>query len=82
MRKSAEWYDEKQFGVGARFLREVINALERVEANPLHYEVRYFRQFRFARVTDFPFLIVFKIKAKSIIVHAVFHTSRNPRRFI
>lgn len=82
MAKSASWYDERLPGLGNRFLTEVISALQRVEANPLHYEIRYSKQFRFARVADFPFLVVFKIKKQMIVVHAVFHTSRNPRRFI
>ena len=82
MRKSAEWYNEQQAGVGERFLTRVIGMFKLIEANPLHYEQKFSGKFRFARFTDFPYLIVFKVKKQIVIVNAVFHTSRNPGKFV
>jgi len=82
MQKSAAWYDERQSGLGNRFLLEVTRTLRLVEANPLHYEERFSKKFRFAVVKVFPFVIVYKIKDKTVVVNSVFHTSRNPRRFV
>ncbi|WP_295794744.1 type II toxin-antitoxin system RelE/ParE family toxin [Mucilaginibacter sp.] len=62
MQKSADWYNEQQDGVGERFLLEVIGTLRRIEANPLHYEAKFSKNFRFAGVNYFPYLVVFKIK--------------------
>lgn len=82
MRSSADWYNEQQDGLGGRFLTEVINTFRRIEAAPLHYEEKFSKKFRFANVDHFPYLVVFKIKKKIVVVNAVFHTSRNPKRFV
>jgi plasmid stabilization system protein ParE len=82
MQKSANWYDERQPGVGDRFLSEVVNTFRLIETNPLHYQERFLKKFRFAVVHGFPFVVVFKIKKQLVVVNSVFHTSRNPKRFI
>jgi len=82
MQKSAIWYDEQQQGLGNKFILEVVRSFRLIEANPLHYEEKFSKKFRFANVNIFPFVIVFKIKGKEVIVNAVFHTSRNPKRFV
>jgi len=82
MQKSADWYNEQQAGVGDRFLREVISTFRLIETNPLHYQERFSKRFRFAHLNIFPFVVVFKVKKQSVIVNAVFHTSRNPKRFV
>ena len=82
MQNSADWYNDKQDGLGLRFLLEIIRTLRLVEANPLQYEEKYSRNFRFAKVNTFPFVIVFKVKEQFLIISAVFHTSRNPKKFI
>lgn len=82
MRRAADWYNKQQSGVGDRFLAEVVRTFRLIEAGPLHYEEKYSKKFRFARVNDFPYLIVFKVKKELVVVNAVFHTSRNPKNFI
>jgi toxin ParE1/3/4 len=72
----------KQTGVGERFLLEVIATFSLIEASPLHYEEKFSKKFRFAKVNDFPFVVVFKIKKQMVVVNSVFHTSRNPKRFV
>lgn len=82
MQKSAEWYEEQQAGLGDRFLLKVISTFRSIENNPLHYQERFSKKFRLAKVHDFPFVIVFKIKKQLVVVNSVFHTSRNPKRFV
>jgi len=82
MQKSANWYDKHQSGLGDRFLSEVISTFRFIETNPLHYQERFSKKFRFAKVHDFPFVVVFKIKKALVVVNSVFHTSRNPKRFV
>ena len=82
MQTSADWYNEQQAGIGERFLIEVINTFWLIENGSLHYEEKFSKKFRFAKVNDFPYLIVFKIKKQSVIINAVFHTSRNPKKFV
>jgi len=82
MQKSADWYNEQQSGLGKRFLLAVVDTFNLIEANPLHYEEKFSKQFRFARVAVFPFVVVFKIKEDRVVINAVFHTSRNPKKFV
>lgn len=82
MQKSADWYNEKQEGLGERFLSEVIRTLRLTETKPLHYEQKFSKKFKFARVNDFPFVVIFKIKGSLVVINSVFHTSRNPKKFI
>jgi hypothetical protein len=82
MQKSFEWYNEQQSGLGERFLLEVIATFRLIEAAPLHYEEKFSKKFRFARTGVFPYVIVFKIKKQLVVVNSIFHTSRNPKRFI
>ena len=82
MKKSADWYNEQQTGVGERFLLHVVSTFRLIEANPLHYEEKFSKKFRFAKVADFPFVVVFKVKKQLVIVNSVFHTSRNPKKFV
>lgn len=82
MQKTANWYDEQQPGVGDRFLREVISTFRLIEAEPLHYQERFSKKFRYANVHVFPFVVVFKIKKELVVINSVFHTSRNPKRFV
>jgi plasmid stabilization system protein ParE len=80
MQKSADWYNEQQSGLWERFLLHVIETFKLIEVNPLHYEEKFSREFRFARVAVFPYVIVFKIKKHLVVINAVFHTSRNPKK--
>lgn len=82
MQKSADWYNEQQSDLGDRFLLSVVDTLRLIEANPLHYEEKYSKKFRFAQVAIFPFVVVFKIKKQLVVVNAIFHTSRNPKKFV
>ena len=80
MQKSFDWYNDQQEGLGERFLLQTVRAFRLIEANPLHYQERFLKKFRFAMVEDFPFVIVFKIKGRTIVVNSVFHTSRDPKK--
>ncbi|RFZ95353.1 type II toxin-antitoxin system RelE/ParE family toxin [Mucilaginibacter conchicola] len=81
IRDAHDWYEERQQGLGKRFQKTVFSKLDLIQQNPLLYQVRFSEVFRFAKTDIFPFLIVFEIVDQSIIVNAVFHTSRNPNAF-
>lgn len=78
---AVEWYNEKQQGLGDRFWSFTVKALRKLESNPFLYEERFSNDFRFTRITDFPYMIVYKVKGQIVIVNAVFHTSRNNKDF-
>lgn len=81
MQKATGWYSKQQEGLGERFLSEVIKTFGLTEANPLHYEEKFAKKFRFAPVHNFPYLVIFKIRGNLVVISAVFHTSRNPKQF-
>jgi toxin ParE1/3/4 len=75
------WYEGQREGLGDLFEIAVYNKLDKICRNPLHYKVTY-KKYHEALVEKFPFLIVYTIdeKAKEILVFAIFHTSRNPKK--
>jgi plasmid stabilization system protein ParE len=75
------WYEEQQEGLGKSFRNKFYNKLQRVCNNPLHYKASS-KKYHEALVNTFPFQIVYAIDEIEdlIIVIAVFHTSRNPKK--
>jgi plasmid stabilization system protein ParE len=79
--KAFLWYEEQQEGLGKLFRTKLNNKLDLICNNPLHYKTAY-KKYHEALVDTFPFLIVYVINEKEslVIVMAVFHTSRNPKK--
>jgi len=74
-----EWYEEQQVGLGERFLQELEGSFKRIEKWPTSY-AKIKSNFRQVILTTFPYVIVFEIIDKDVVVYAVFHTSRSPRK--
>jgi len=74
-----EWYDEQQAGLGDLFLDELESHYDRLEEFPLAYS-KIKKNFRQAVLHKFPYVIVFEIIKKDVVIYSVFHTSRNPRK--
>ena len=83
LQESIDWYNEKQMGLGARFLNEVKKQLNYIKRNPRAIVIRY-DNIRCSKVKTFPYLIHFTIEEdiKTIKVIAVFNTNRNPSTWI
>lgn len=80
LNETAIWYETQQEKLGLRFIDTTLKHLEHVRLNPKHYEKKH-KEYREALVPDFPFVIVYRIEKEkhSVIVVAIFHTSRNPK---
>lgn len=76
-----EWYEERQQGLGDRFVLEIIRRSRLIEQNPERYPTR-FRPYKETPVPIFPFLIIYRINKKKKLVRivSVFHTSLNPKK--
>jgi plasmid stabilization system protein ParE len=72
------WYEKKQPQLGENFKNQVVLILNRIEENPLIFQVKY-SKIRVAFINKFPYGIHFIIENEKIIVLAVFHTSINPK---
>ena len=76
-----EWYQSKGDGLGERFLAELESVLHRVAKQPARIHVLR-RDTRRALLSRFPYSVLFRELADRILVVAVFHARRDPRRVI
>lgn len=79
--KTWEWYEDRQQGLGDRFINEIMRRVLLIEQNPYRYPNRY-KSYKETPVPVFPFLIIYRINKRKRLVGivSVFHTSINPRR--
>ena len=80
--KVAEWYEEKQRGLGKRFMQEVRSKVSYIRSKPKATAIRY-DETRCAVLDVFPFMIHFIVDdaLKLVVVSAVFHTSLSPDKW-
>ncbi len=73
------WYEDKQSGLGDRFLNEVYKRIEAIEQHPERYAERK-KRFHETKIKTFPYLIIYRIEKEDefVIIASIFHTSRNP----
>jgi len=83
IQQSYDWYEEQSTGLGSRFINEVDDYLALISENPFQFAVQFSEKYRFALLKHFPFRIVYRIDEMRnyVYVSAVFHTSRDPKRF-
>jgi len=73
-----DWYELQKNGLGEEFLLELDGIYHKLQTQPEYYG-KIKKNFRQAALKRFPFVIVFEIIKKEVVVFAVFHTSRNPK---
>ncbi len=74
-----DWYNNKQKGLGRKFLTEVKSSFSKLKVNPF-FQIRY-DNVRCYPMPKFPFMIHFTIdeSAKFVLIKAIFNTSRYPK---
>jgi len=77
---AAIWYEQQRNGLGNDFLDEVQNALRKMSENPYLYPIVH-RNTRRTLIRRFPFAIYYLIEQDSLVVIAVMHGSRHPKRW-
>lgn len=78
--EAAGWYEKQRKGLGHAFLDEVLSVCEAISENPNRYPVIH-RHTRRAVIHQFPFAIYYQVVEESIVVVAVMHGSRHPKRW-
>jgi len=53
--ESWNWYEDRQLGLGDRFLNEIAEHIRKIEQTPIRFPIR-FKSYREAPVPVFPFL--------------------------
>ena len=77
MAEAGLWYENRRSGTALYFIRCADAALALIGRHPEAGPVQ-FGPFRRVLVSRFPFGVFYTIEGETIIVHGVFHSSRNP----
>jgi plasmid stabilization system protein ParE len=75
-----DWYERRLPGFGAQFLTAVDTAVGSILGNPLQHPIIY-RNVRRALARRFPYQVLFIVEENIIVVIAVFHGARDPKRW-
>jgi toxin ParE1/3/4 len=80
--EAAAWYEQRQPGLGERFTREVVDAVDALLPNPLIYRLRNrCLGARWCFPRSFPYRIVYRFAQDMVTVVAVIHAARRDRRW-
>lgn len=74
---AVRWYDDRREGLGTDFLLCLEAALSQIQRRPKTFSSG-FRQTRWMMMRRFPYLVVYRIESAGIVVHAVYHSRRDP----
>jgi plasmid stabilization system protein ParE len=78
--EAADWYEEHQPGLGERFIREVIAAIDALANDALVYRLRHKRfHARWCFPRHFPYRIVYRVVDDDVTVVAVVHAARHEK---
>lgn len=80
MAEAYDWYERLVDGLGAEFLLNVDATMNAILRNPQQFSVVY-KNLRRALTRRFPYQVLFVVEDSRIIVIAVFHGKRNPKRW-
>ncbi len=75
------WYEAQQAGLEDQFHEEFYRILAHI-SDYKESGVRYKRNYRQVRLLKFPYLIMYELENDLIIIYAVLHTSRHPKKRI
>ena len=77
IREAAQWYEDREPGLGLRFLREIRSSLQHINDNPLRFPIIE-KDVRRALLHKFPYSIYFVNESEAIAIIAVLHQHRRP----
>ena len=74
------WYEDRSVGLGDRFRAAVDDRFDAIVANAERFGFA-FDDFRFARVSRFPYVVLFRIREDVVQVIGVFHAASDPDKW-
>ncbi|TRX33734.1 type II toxin-antitoxin system RelE/ParE family toxin [Flavobacterium sp. ZT3R18] len=81
IKEIALWYGGKQSNLEKKFINAVKKEVSIIHKNPFLYQIRY-DDVRIAFTATFPYSIHFTIYQTTIVIKAVYHTSRNSKIWV
>jgi len=73
------WYEARRQGLGEAFLLEVQRCMMILLRSPGAFR-RIHKEFRQALLDRFPYVIVYMVSGKRIVIMRVFHCSQDPKK--
>jgi plasmid stabilization system protein ParE len=75
-------YEDKQSGLGERFIKAVRFKIDEIIEHPENYGSRDNKEYRETKVDYFPFLIVYKIHKRKKLIHisSIHNMKKHPRK--
>lgn len=80
VQSARSWYEDQRPGLGAQFSDAIDHAVERIALSPLAFPAVH-GETRRAVVWRFPYGVYFRLFADTVVVTAVMHGRRHPRRW-
>ncbi|MDB5281173.1 MAG: hypothetical protein JWO06_248 [Bacteroidota bacterium] len=77
LQRAYDYYEDERTGLGEEFLEKIEDRLDYLKKYPLHFN-KVEDDFRQTLIDKFPFVIVYEIQRREIIVYSFFHCSQNP----
>jgi plasmid stabilization system protein ParE len=78
--EAAQWYSQQSIGLDYEFIRCIDEAMARIVRAPLMFPVVH-RDRRRVIVKRFPYSIIFDVMEDEVLIYAIFHFSRSPKRW-
>ena len=73
------WYEAKREGLGAEFYAEVEKVKNLLATNPTIFEIKYRGKVRWIQTERFPYIVVYIVNEKNVVILAVVSTHRHPK---
>jgi len=74
-----DYYEEQRTGLGEDFLEAIKEKIAYIKVYPLHFS-KVEKDFRQTLIDRFPYLLIYELTGKEIVVYSFFHTSQNPNK--
>ena len=74
-----DWYEQQRDGLGPEFVEEISSTIAAIQSEPLRFPTIY-GKLRRALVHRFPYGVFFVARSEAVVVVAVIHLARHPRR--
>ena len=78
--EAAQWYSQQSIGLDYEFIRCIDEAMARIVRTPLMFPTVH-RDRRRVIVKRFPYSIIFNVLEDEVLIYAIFHFSRSPKRW-
>jgi plasmid stabilization system protein ParE len=74
------WYESKRVDLGSEFIKEIEATIEHIKNYPKHFQIKHQNKYREEVLKRFPYIIIYQIIERKIIVLAVFPSKDNPNK--